>query len=50
MVLWFSDGYEKYAVCIGIVSLMSVFSSLYDTITNINSIRELAKFTCPIRV
>ena len=50
MILWFNDGYEKYAVCILVISLMGVGESLYETVTNINSIRKMAMYECPVQV
>jgi P-type E1-E2 ATPase len=50
MVLWFSDGYEKYACCILVVSVLGVAENLYETITNINSIRKMAVYECPVEV
>lgn len=50
MILWFSDGYEKYAICILVVSLLGVFESLYETVHNMNNIRKMAKYECPVQV
>lgn len=50
MILWFSDGYEKYACCILVVSVLGVAENLYETITNINSIRKMAVYECPVEV
>ena len=50
MALWFWDGYEKYAYCILIISVSSIIENLYETVTNINSIRKMAAFECPIQV
>lgn len=50
MILWFNDGYEKYAVCILVVSLLGVAESLYETVTNINSIRKMAMYECDVEV
>mmetsp|Transcript_36061 Transcript_36061/g.55383 ORF Transcript_36061/g.55383 Transcript_36061/m.55383 type:complete len:81 (-) Transcript_36061:2745-2987(-) len=50
MCLWFWDGYQKYAYCILAISLFGVIENLYETVTNINSIRKLAKFHCDVSV
>lgn len=50
MILWFNDGYEKYAVCILLVSLLGVGESLYETVTNVNSIRKMAMYECEVEV
>ena len=50
MALWFWDGYEKYAYCILIISVSSIIENLYETVKNINSIRKMAAFECPIQV
>lgn len=50
MVLWFWDGYETYAYCILAISLMGIFESLYETTVNINRIRSMARYECPITV
>lgn len=46
MILWFCDGYEKYAFCILVVSLLGVFESLFETVHNIKNIRKMAKYEC----
>ena len=50
MVLWFWDGYEKYAFCILVISISSIIENLYETVTNINSVRKMAAFECAILV
>lgn len=50
MILWFNDGYQKYAVCILVVSLLGVGESLYETLTNVNSIRKMAMYECDVEV
>lgn len=44
------DGYEKYAYCILFISVAGVTENLYETISNINSIRKLAHYSCQVRV
>jgi cation-transporting ATPase 13A2 len=50
MTLWFWDGYQKYAICIMVISLTSIIENLYETVKNINSIRKMADFECPVEV
>jgi cation-transporting P-type ATPase 13A2 len=46
MLLWFYDNYVKYALCILVISVCGVAENLYETITNINTIRRMAKYEC----
>lgn len=50
MILWWWDGYVKYANCILFISVAGVVENLYETISNINKIRKLAKYECPVTV
>ena len=49
MVLWFSDGYRAYAVCILVLSVGSASTSLYDTYKNLKTIQKMAQYSCPVR-
>ena len=48
--LWFWEGYYKYAVCVIVISLLGISQALYTTTTNLESIRHMARFECPITV
>ena len=50
MILWFNDGYAKYAMCILFISLMGVSENLYETVTNFDKVRKMASYECPIKV
>ena len=50
MSLWFWSGYTKYAACIVVISALSIIENLYETVTNINSIRRLAHYECSVEV
>ena len=50
VILWFWDGYEKYAICILVISIASVAENLYETVSNINSIRKIALYECNVQV
>ena len=48
VILWMWDGYRLYASCILIVSTLSVVASLHETVSNNNSIRTMAAYSCTI--
>jgi len=50
MILWFWDGYRYYAACILIISVASAITSLFETRANLNNIREMANYSCPVNV
>ena len=50
MCLWYWDGYRAYATCILILSVLSVVTSLVETVKNLKNIREMAHYSCPVRV
>ena len=50
MILWFVDDYTKYACCILVISLAGIVENLYETVSNINSIRRMAKYECDLQV
>jgi hypothetical protein len=50
MILWFHDGYMKYALCILVISLGGVIQNLYETMSNMRTIRKMAKYECQITV
>lgn len=50
MALWFWDGYFYYAICIGVISVAGIVENLYETVTNINNIIEIAKYECKIMI
>ena len=50
VILWFWDGYQKYAMCILVISIASVIENLYETISNINTIRAMASYECEVEV
>ena len=50
MCLWFADGYQYYAACILIISVMSAVTSLYETRRNLKSIKKMAYYSCPVNV
>ena len=50
MFLWFFDQYFKYALCILVISVCGVVENLHETVSNINTIRRMAKYECQIKV
>lgn len=50
VILWFWDYYYYYAGCILIISTASVVASLVETISNHNSIREMARYQCRVKL
>ena len=48
MALWTYDAYYLYASCIFIVSTLSVVVSIVEIIQNNNSIRNMARYSCPV--
>ena len=50
MILWYWDGYGKYATCILVISIWGIVDSLYETVTANASIRKLAHFECSVEV
>jgi cation-transporting P-type ATPase 13A2 len=50
VILWFWDGYQKYACCILVISIASVVENLYETVHNINNVRKMASYECDIEV
>ena len=50
VVLWMWDGYHYYATCILVISTGSVLISLYETTSNRNSIRAMARYQCDVNL
>ncbi|KAL1302559.1 hypothetical protein AAFC00_002941 [Neodothiora populina] len=50
LVLWSVDEYYYYAVCIFIISIVSIVTTLIDTKATIRRLQEISRFECEIRV
>ncbi|KAJ2063109.1 hypothetical protein GGI17_001956 [Coemansia sp. S146] len=50
VVLWCIDDYYYYASCILLISISGIVETLVETRRNTRKIREMAHFTCPVRV
>ncbi|EPX71920.1 P-type ATPase P5 type [Schizosaccharomyces octosporus yFS286] len=50
IILWSLDAYYYYAICIFLISVVSIIGSLIETRTTLKRMREMSRFTCPVRV
>ncbi|KAI5790094.1 hypothetical protein EDC01DRAFT_616492 [Geopyxis carbonaria] len=50
LVLWSMDQYYYYAGCIFVISAFSIISTLIETRSTMHRLREVARFTCDVRV
>lgn len=50
LILWSIDAYYYYAVCIFIISLVSITTTVIDTRSTMKRLREISRFECDIRV
>ncbi|KAL2312417.1 Cation-transporting ATPase [Schizosaccharomyces pombe] len=50
IILWSMDSYYYYAICILIISVVSILGSLIETRKTLRRMREMSRFTCPVRV
>lgn len=50
IILWSCDEYYYYAVCIFVISLASVASTVVETKDTMKRLRNMARFSCDIRV
>lgn len=50
LILWSLDEYYYYAVCIFIISAVSIVSTLVETKTTMRRLREVSRFVCDVRV
>ncbi|KDE02331.1 hypothetical protein MVLG_07113 [Microbotryum lychnidis-dioicae p1A1 Lamole] len=50
IALWCVDDYYYYAFAIAIISVASIVSTLIETKGNIERMREMSRFSCPVRV
>ena len=44
------NGYREYAYCILFISICGVAQNLYETVSNTNQVRRLARYSCQIDV
>ncbi|ORX77383.1 hypothetical protein BCR32DRAFT_295634 [Anaeromyces robustus] len=50
IILWCTEDYYYYAVCILLMSVWSVFTVLKTSKENLKKISEMSRFTCPVVV
>ena len=50
LVLWSLDQYYYYATCIFLISVVSITTTLIDTMTTMKRLREISRFECDVRV
>ena len=50
IVLWAFDDYYYYAFAIAVISVVSIVSTLVETRSNVERMREMSRFSCPVRV
>ncbi|KAI8324644.1 hypothetical protein GQ54DRAFT_255991, partial [Martensiomyces pterosporus] len=50
VILWCFDNYYYYASCILIISISGIVETLVETRRNTRKIKEMAHFTCPVRI
>lgn len=48
--MWYSSEYEIYATCILITSIISVTSELVDLKRNLNNLKKMVDYECPVTV
>ncbi|KAL8670244.1 MAG: hypothetical protein Q9168_005208 [Polycauliona sp. 1 TL-2023] len=50
LVLWSLDDYYYYAVCIFLISVVSITTTLFETRSTMQKLREISHFECDVRV
>ncbi|BGP41120.1 hypothetical protein JCM10449v2_005089 [Rhodotorula kratochvilovae] len=50
IALWSIDDYYYYAFAIAVISVVSIISTLLETRANVQRMREMSRFSCPVRV
>ncbi|KIO30367.1 hypothetical protein M407DRAFT_69316 [Tulasnella calospora MUT 4182] len=50
IILWSIDDYYYYAFCIALISAISIGSTLIETKQTIERMREMSRFSCPVRI
>ncbi|KAK6952288.1 hypothetical protein Daesc_006823 [Daldinia eschscholtzii] len=50
LILWSSDEYYYYAVCIFLMSAGSIIATLIDTRATMRRLRDISRFECDVRV
>ncbi|KAL9079736.1 MAG: hypothetical protein Q9157_001409 [Trypethelium eluteriae] len=50
LILWSLDQYYYYAACIFIISVVSITTTLMETLATMRRLREISRFECDVRV
>ena len=50
LILWSLDQYYYYAACIFIISVVSITTTLLETLATMRRLREISRFECDVRV
>lgn len=50
LILWSLDSYYYYAVCIFVISVISITTTLIETRSTMKRLREISHFECEVRV
>ncbi len=50
LILWSLDQYYYYAICIFLISLVSITTTLIETKTTMKRLRSISQFECEVRV
>ena len=50
LILWSLDSYYYYAVCIFVISVVSITTTLIETRSTMKRLREISRFECEVRV
>lgn len=48
IVLWSVDDYYYYALCIAVISFASIITTLIETKSTVERMREMSRFSCPV--
>ena len=50
LILWSLDSYYYYAICIFVISVISITTTLIETRSTMKRLREISRFECEVRV
>lgn len=50
VVVWYLEPYIMYATAIAVISLVSALVSLFSARRNLENIRKMARYVCPVIV
>lgn len=50
VLIWAVNGYYRSCIILGILAILAIYMELHDTIKNLERLREMAYYECPITV